>query len=263
MHPVLFTIGSFKVGTYGLALSVAFMLGIALAYWRAKKEGSNPEHVFNLCIWVILGGIFGAKLLLIIVEIGYYWHNPGEILHIFRLGGVWWGGPIVGALVAGLYTWRRRMGFLKTVDILAPSMALGVTIGRIGGCFMAGCCYGRQTCSAFGVVFTNEYSHNMFGTPLHVAVHPTQVYNSLANLVNFIVLMLVFRKKTFDGQIFLLYVMLYSVGRFFTEYFRGDPRGTVNLGSWVLSTSQFIGLVAFTIAVVGYCLLRRKTVGAD
>jgi len=262
MHPVLFTVGTFKVGTYGLALSVAFGVGLALAYFRAKKEGENPEHVFNLCVWVILAGIVGAKLLLIVIDIRYFLENPSELRGIWRLGGVWWGGPMLGALVAWLYTRRRRMVFLRVADIVSPSMALGVAIGRLGGCFMAGCCYGRTTASALGVVFTNEYSHAMFGTPLHIPIHPAQLYNSVANLVNFVILTLVYRKKKFDGQIFLLYVMIYSIGRFATECFRGDPRGSISLFTWTLSTSQLIGLVALVAAGISYYLLRRKAVRA-
>ena len=262
MHPILFTIGTFKVGTYGLALSAAFAVGIALAYFRAKWEGENAEHVFNLCVWVVLAGLIGAKLLLVVVEIQYFLENPSELLSVWRLGGVWWGGPIVGAVVAWLYTRREKMGFLRTADIIAPSMALGVAIGRLGGCFMAGCCYGRPTDSSLGVVFTNEYSHTMFGTPLYTPIHPVQVYNSFTNLVNFIILTLVFRKKKFDGQIFLLYIMIYSVGRFITEFFRGDVRGSISLLTWTLSTSQFIALFAFVLAGIGYCLTRSRAVKA-
>ncbi len=260
MHPVLFTIGTFKVGTYGLALSVAFGVGIALAYFRAKREGEHPEHVFNLCVWVILAGIIGAKLLLVVIEIPYFLENPSELLAIWRLGGVWWGGPILGALVALLYTRRHKMRFLRSTDIVSPSAALGVAIGRLGGCFMAGCCYGKPTDCALGVTFTNDYSHAMFGTPLHIPIHPTQLYNSVANLVNFVILTLVYRKKKFDGQIFMLYVMIYSVGRFITEFFRGDPRGSISLFTWILSTSQFISLVAFAVAGISYCLLRHRAV---
>ena len=260
MHPILFTIGSFKVGTYGFALSIAFAIGIGLAYFRAKREGTNPEHIFNLCIWVILAGIVGAKLLLVVIDIRYFLENPRELLTVWRLGGVWWGGPVMGALLAWFYAKRRQMRFFKSADIVSPSVALGVAIGRLGGCFMAGCCYGRPTDSLLGVVFTNEYSHITFGTPLHIPIHPTQVYNSVANLVNFVILMLIYRKKKFDGQIFLLYVMIYSVGRFLTEFFRGDPRGSVSILSWELSTSQLIGLIAFIVAGISYYLLRRRAV---
>ena len=260
MHPVLFTIGNFKVGTYGLGLSIAFAVGIILAYFRAKKEGQNPERVFNLAIWAIIGGILGAKVLLVLVEIHYYLASPKELLSVWRLGGVWWGGPIVGALVAWLYTRHYKMGFLNSADILSPSIALGVAIGRIGGCFMAGCCYGRPTSCALGVVFTNEYSHRMFGTPLHTPIHPTQLYNSVANLINFVILTLLFRKKKFDGQIFFSYIMIYSAGRFITEFFRGDPRGSVSILSCQMSTSQFIGAIAFVVAAVVYCLFRRRAV---
>lgn len=258
MHPILFRIGDFEVGTYGLALSIAFAVGITLAYFRAKWEGGRPEHIFNLSVWVILGGILGAKVLLLITDITYFIDYPGELLGVWRLGGVWWGGPLVGALVAWLYTKHHKMGFLKSADILSPSMVLGLAIGRLGGCFMAGCCYGKPTTCALGVIFTNEYSHRMFGTPLHIPIHPTQLYNSFANLVNFIILTLVFKKKKFDGQIFLLCIMTYSVGRFITEFFRDDPRGSVSLLIWTPSTSQFIGLFAFVAAAITYFVLHRR-----
>jgi len=235
---------------------VAFAVAIWLAVRRAKRVGANPELVFSLCVWVLIGGLLGGKILLLLVDIRYYLANPSELATVWRLGGVYLGGLLGGLVVGWWYIRRHEMGFWRTADILAPSIALATAIGRVLGCFMAGCCYGRPTDVAWAVVFHNEYSHRMFGTPIGVPIHPTQLYNSLANLVNFIILTLKFRKRRFEGQIFLLYCIIYSAGRFVTEFYRGDPRGSVFSG--LLSTSQFLGILIFSSALAAYLFLRRR-----
>ena len=115
------------------------------------------------------------------------------------------------------------------------------------GCFAAGCCYGKPTDLPWGVTFTNSYSGSLVGVPLEIALHPTQLYSALGNLLLFTGLIWFYRRKRFDGQVFWLYALSYGVFRFIVEFWRGDPRGTVFGGA--LSTSQFVALIMITVAL--------------
>ena len=142
------------------------------------------------------------------------------------------------------------------MDIYAPAIALGQSVGRIG-CFAAGCDYGKLTTSGWGLVFTNPYSHEVSGVPLGVPLYPTQPIMSLASLTLFVILMWRYSKKTRDGEIFVLYLGLYAVTRFCIEFLRGDEdRGFVF--HHLLSTSQFIAILAFATAAVLALIVYRR-----
>ena len=131
-------------------------------------------------------------------------------------------------------------------------------MGRIG-CFAAGCDYGKPTTSAWGVVFTNPIAHEVTGVPLGIPLYPTQPIMSLASLSIFAILMWRYSRKSRDGEIFVLYLALYAVARFFIEFLRGDEdRGFVF--HHLLSTSQFIAILAFATAVWMALILRRQPV---
>jgi phosphatidylglycerol:prolipoprotein diacylglycerol transferase len=134
----------------------------------------------------------------------------------------------------------------KTFDVYAPALALGLGIGRLG-CFAAGCDYGKPTTSFLGVVFTDPFSHEVAGTPLGVPLHPTQLYEALATFLIFGILVLCYRYKRYDGQIFLLYLALYAAARFLIEFLRGDEDRGFLFGH-LLSTSQFIALLTLAVA---------------
>jgi phosphatidylglycerol:prolipoprotein diacylglycerol transferase len=130
----------------------------------------------------------------------------------------------------------RRLPVWKLADLISPLIALGLSFGRIG-CFFAGCCYGKETSLPWAVVFKNPDSLARLNVPLH----PTQLYDAVNGLAIFFFLSWLEKKKSFDGQIFWLFLFLYSITRFFIEIFRGDPRGFLFGG--LLSTSQGIGVL--------------------
>jgi phosphatidylglycerol:prolipoprotein diacylglycerol transferase len=150
----------------------------------------------------------------------------------------------------------HRLPLWKVFDIYTPSIALGLGIGRLG-CFAAGCDYGKPTSSFLGVVFTNPFSHEVAGTPLGIPLHPTQLYESFAMFAIFAVLVWRYRHKTYDGQIFVLHLILYGLARFFIEFLRGDEDRGFVFGH-LLSTSQFIALLALVAAVVLTVYLRGR-----
>ncbi len=252
MYPILIEFGFFKIFTYGLLVATGFLVAILLASSRAEKEGLDSQKVLDLCFYVMVSALLGARLLYVIVEYRYFLDSPLEIFKFWKGGLVFYGGLILGVLISLWYLKRNQMPMWKTADLLAPSIALGQSIGR-WGCFFAGCCYGKKTDVAWGITFADPRSL----APLEIPLHPTQVYLSLNAVFIFIFLMWLSKRKVFDGQILWSYGILYSIGRFAIEYFRGDDRGFPV--EQVLSTSQFVGVFIFSFSVFMLLTLYRNS----
>ena len=255
MHPILFEIGNWPVYSYGVLLAAAYLLALQLAVWRAKRRGIDPNRVMDLGIWIIIAALVGAKLLLVVVDWDYYRSNPGEMFSLVRSAGVFYGGLVV-ATITGLVLIRRyKLPVWATADLYAPGIALGHVIGRMG-CFFAGCCWGKPTDLPWGITFTNPAASLNVGTPLNVALHPTQLYEAGAELIILALLLATERKwKYFEGRTFWLYMLLYGITRFVIEFYRGDPRGMV-MG---ISTSQFVSVLLVPLSIgMLYWLSRRQ-----
>lgn len=250
MKNELFQIGPFTVYGYGLMIFLGVVAAYSVGEYRAKKQGLSPDELFWLTISCLVGGIAGAKLLFYIVEIKAILQNPKILLDITH-GFVVYGGIIGGIGVGYLFCRIRKLPFLRYFDLVMPSIALAQAFGRIG-CMFAGCCYGRETDSWFHMI----YEHSEFA-PAGVPLIPTQFIMAVLNFVHFFLLVLLAKKVKAKGQVAGLYLMFYSIGRFFMEYLRNDPRGNVN----VLSTSQFISLfilIAGVLFFAGCGYLQKK-----
>ncbi|MBI5186367.1 MAG: prolipoprotein diacylglyceryl transferase [Nitrospinae bacterium] len=245
MHPILFHLGPATIYSYGVAIAAAFFVGITLASKRAKKEGLDPNKIIDLCFYILIAAIVGSRLLYVGINISYFIKNPLDIFKLWQGGLVFYGGLIGAVIVAVLYLKKKRLPVWRVADLLAPSLALGQSIGRLG-CFLAGCCYGKPTEGHWGVTFSDPDSL----APLHVSLHPTQLYSSFLDLAIFFALLYIQKIKKFQGQVFWTYLFLYSTGRFIIEFFRGDKRGFVFEG--ILSTSQFIGIFMFALSIFMY-----------
>jgi phosphatidylglycerol:prolipoprotein diacylglycerol transferase len=242
VFPRLFHIGNFSVPTYGLLVAIGVLVGLWISVRNSERQGINPEHAWNFGILVVLFGIVGAKVLYIINDWSIYAANPREIFSISTLqaGGVFSGGLIGAFAAAAWYIRKHHMPALATCDAFAPGLAIGHAIGRVG-CFAAGCCYGKPTNHFWGVTFTNPLANYWTGTPLNQSLEPTQLFESVVELANFFILMWMFKRKKFDGQVFGAYLFLYGVARFFLEYLRDDPgRGEVFGG--VMTGTQLISI---------------------
>lgn len=254
MHPILFEIGGFPVYTYGVLLAAAYLLGLQFALVRARARGLEANRVMDLGIWIIISALIGAKLLLLIVEFDTFRQDPRELLTLLRSGGVFYGGLIAAVAVALWYLRRHRMPVWAVTDAFAPGIALGHVIGRMG-CFFAGCCFGRATDVPWAVTFHNEYAAQNVGTPLNVAIHPTQLYEAGAELLILGLLLLLERRgRPFAGRTFWSYMLMYGITRFVIEFYRGDPRGMVGM----LSTSQFVSVILVPLSIVMLILLARR-----
>jgi phosphatidylglycerol:prolipoprotein diacylglycerol transferase len=247
--------GPTTLHTYGFLLAVAFLVGLFVVSAQAKKAGLDHVRLTDMAVWLLIAGLLGAKLMLVIVDWRYYSANPRELLSIFQAGGVFYGGLLGGIAVAAYYVRRFRLPAWATADVMAPGLIVGQAIGRLG-CFAAGCCYGKPASVPWAVTFTDAYAARQVGTPMDTALHPTQLYESLACFLIFFALLFLAPRKRFHGQVVLAYAVLYSVFRFAVEYVRGDPdRGTVFGG--LLSTSQLVAVLLVLGALAVYPYLQR------
>ncbi len=266
MLPRLLSVGPFTLYSYGALLAVGFLLGLWLATVRARKRGIDSARILDLGVIVLIAAVAGAKVLLLLTELPSVLQQPREILTILRSGGVFYGG-LIAAIGAGVwYVRRNRLPLWTTCDVLAPSIALGHVVGRLG-CLAAGCCFGRPTSLPWGITFHDPFAAAHVGMPLGIALHPTQLYEAGAEALILVVLLAAERysariagvaqrsrfAQAFPGQTFCLYLALYAVSRFVIEFFRGDERGML-LG---VSTSQFISLVILPCSLLALVLLAR------
>lgn len=243
MHPILIRIGGLVIHTYGIFVAAGFLLGVAVARIQAGRENVPPQVITDIAIFGLIAAVAGARLAYIVVEWRYFTENPLELLAFWKGGLVFYGGLLAGLATAVLYINAKRLSVMKTLDAIAPGMAAGHAVGRIG-CFFAGCCYGKPTHVPWAVVFTDPESL----APIGVPIHPTQLYSSANEFIIFLILRWISKRKAFDGEVAWSYLLMYSVTRFIIEYFRGDPRGSVFGG--LFSTSQFIGIFSAALAFI-------------
>jgi len=247
MYPILFRYGFLTIHTYGLFIAMAFYVCISLSAHTAQKNGIDPSIIMDLGLYIIISAIVGSRLFFVIGNYEKYINSPLDAFKVWEGGLVFYGGLILVIPVVILYLKKHSVPILKCMDVFAPYVSLGHSIGRIG-CFFAGCCYGSPTNLPWAVVYKDQNSL----APLNVSFHPTQIYSSILNFSLFLILRWMYKKIKFDGQIFSLYLILYPINRFIVEIFRSDPRGDITIGSIVLSTSQFISIFGFIGGMVGY-----------
>src|SRR5436190_9661203 len=264
MHPILLklpwtlpVLGTLTIYTYGVLLAAAYLLGLQFALVRAKAQKLDSTRVMDLGIYIIISALVGAKLLLLVTDYQTFRNNPAELFNLVREGGVFYGGLIVAVAVALFYIRRVGLPLWTTCDVFAPGIALGHVIGRFG-CFFAGCCYGKPTNVPWAITFHDPFAKANVGTPLDTPLHPTQLYESGAELLILVFLLATEKSgRKFAGRTFWLYMLLYAISRYVIEYYRDDPRGTVG----PFSTSQFISLILAPLAVGMLVYLRRFSGG--
>jgi phosphatidylglycerol:prolipoprotein diacylglycerol transferase len=252
MHPVLFKLGPLTIHTYGFLVALGFMVGLAVAVKQAKRENIPADKILDLGFYILLAAIIGSRLFFILINLGHYMKNPLDVFKIWEGGLVFYGGVLLAIPTVIWYVKKNSLGIWSTADLFAPSIAIGHSFGRLG-CFAAGCCYGKTAHSLpWGIIFTDPECL----APTNVLLHPTQLYESAGEMVNFLILIALRKHKSFNGQLFMTYLLLYSVLRFIVEFFRGD----VNRGFLIanISVSQGISILMFLIGVTGFLFLRIR-----
>ena len=312
MFPILVPIEvggqDFSLHTYGVMMALAFVTGIWLGVREARRTGQDPEDIMDISFWVLIAAMVGARVLFIIVNADEYYYACADFAyfnatydppvpldgpHCFEIAKVWTGGLVfyggfLGAVAASVWYCRKQgLSFLRIADTLIPSVALGQTFGRLG-CLAAGCCWGKVCSLPFGIHLP---AHSMAWkgqvdvglidkwAETTAAIHPTQLYEAIATLFIFGLLIWYRRRKRYHGQVLLMYLFVYPLARSTIEVFRGDKaRGMVAewgsdavntflglpLGSNVLlSTSQLISLLVAAGAVWLLLTVRKGSSTAD
>jgi phosphatidylglycerol:prolipoprotein diacylglycerol transferase len=274
MRQVLFVIPGtgIKLFGYGLMLCAAFIGSILLAAWRARRERLDPETVYDFAFWVFVGGLIGARLFYVV----QYWGTQiTSVLDIFRIwkGGIVLYGSIMGGAAAFfLYWWLRRFPLRPMLDVIAPSLALGIALGRLG-CFLNGCCYGDRCDLPWAVSFPGP-REGVPGAPtlaLHgsppwadqvrsglidpnrawsLPVHPTQLYSTIDGLILVLLLSAYYPIRRRDGEVMALLMVTYPISRFLIEWLRNDER--VFLAGMTISQSISVALLAAGLAFWAY-----------
>ena len=249
MKPVLFELGSLALHSYGFMIA----LGVILGAWYLEKQGGKEIGITSNQVTVLIVLLFAAAFIggkvFLLFEGGQF-----KMSDFFSGSGFVFYGSFITAVPVMLWFLRKhRFPIFQTLDIIAVTTCIVHAFGRLG-CFMAGCCYGKPTSEAWGVKFTDPASS---AEPLHTFLHPVQLYEAgYIFLVG--MLLLVIRKhfRKFYGQLFLLYLLLYAVGRAILETYRGDyVRGYV-FGH--VSNAQFTALIITVLSIAVYTWLARS-----
>jgi phosphatidylglycerol:prolipoprotein diacylglycerol transferase len=279
MRQVLWTVPGLgiKVFGYGLMLFIAYLGSMNLAAWRAKREKLDPEVIYDLAIWTFVGGLLGARTFYVVQYWGIRIKSFWDIFKVWEGGIVLYGSIMGGTAAFFLYWWLRKFPLRPTLDAIAPALALGIALGRLG-CFLNGCCYGDRCDDAWAVRFPpgsapwfhqatdengkatdrviaginsqvlKEVTRGRIpeGTPWSLPVHPTQLYSTVDGLVLVVLLSAFYPLRKRDGEVMALLMVTYPITRFLVEYLRNDEGAF--FGGMTISQSVSILLMAGGLA---------------
>ena len=249
MYPVLLQIGDFSISSFGVMVALSFLV----AYWLCLKEfrrrGLSEDLLGNLFLAAMIGGIAGAKLLYLFENVPLKEIIQNPVQHLFARGGLTFYGGLFGAV---LLTWlvgrRSKLNFWLLGDSVAPAMAIGYSIGRIG-CFLVGDDYGTKSDLPWAMAFPNGLP------PTTDTVHPTQIYEALIMFIVFLYLWKIRKDKNKTGYIFSLYLILAGSERFIIEFLRNTTQSPIP----GLSIAQLMAVVIILFGLYKIFSLRSST----
>ncbi len=262
LNKVAFSIFGFDVYSYAICIMIGTLLGLGSGYYLAKKAGLQTELITDAFIYGYTFGIIGARLYFVIFKWSYYKDNLLDIFNL-RDGGLAIYGGIIGAQIAVLfYTKAKKMNFFELADLSAVGLAIGQAVGRFGNFFNREA-YGGYTDNLFAMRILKEEAQKVTPQLLenlvvvngaeYIQVHPTFLYESLWNVMNFIILFTYYKNRKFDGEIFVLYVLIYGVGRFFIEGLRQDQLLLWGTG---IPVSQLLSLL-FALSALIFLVIKK------
>lgn len=251
--PSSFNIGALTIHFYGIIIMLGVIAATFLARWEAIRQGQNGELVWDMLVWMLIAGIIGARLWHILtpspslvaqgVTTYYYLTHPLDIIAIWR-GGLGIPGAVLGGVIALFFFVRKHhLPFLKWLDILAPALALGQAIGRWGNFFNQEL-YGAPTSLPWAIYI--DLQHRLPGFESLAYYHPTFLYESIWNLGNMVLLLWLsrrFKDRLKIGDIFLVYLIVYPLGRFLLEFLRLDSSQLAGINA-----NQALMLVVLVVA---------------
>lgn len=257
--PKGFTIGSFSIAFYGVIIACGMVAGLMLARWQAKRTGQDPEIYMDYMLYGIIFSIIGARLYYVAFSWDSYKNNLLQIFYIRGGGMAIYGAVIAAVLTALIFCKIKKYPFTLFADTAVAGLVLGQVIGRYGN-FMNREAFGEYTDCLFAMRLPvnqvaassitdtmREHMETIQGVD-YIQVHPTFLYESMWNVVLLIILLLWTKKKKFDGEIFLMYLMGYGIGRAWIEGLRTDQ---LQIGDSGIAVSQVLSVL---IAVVSFVI---------
>ena len=239
IDPILVHLGPLAISWYGLAVATGILVGAWLTTREAVRKGLPVEPIIDLMLWIAVGGIVGARLLYVLDRWDFFVKNPFQIPAISTGGLSIMGAILGGALTGALLAERRGLPIRRLFDTFAPGIVLGQAIGRFG-CLFTGDTLGRPTDGTWGIVYLNPMAR---APQLGVAYQPAFFYEQLWDVLVFAILWRLRGRVTGDGQLFALYLGLYTIGKFVITFVRLDP-----VYFWGLQQSHVVALGLLTLA---------------
>lgn len=252
LNRICFTLFGIDVYWYGVLIALAFILGLQVAVFNAKRRGFNSDYLYDFIPIAMVCAIIGARIYYVLFSFSYYKNHINEIFSL-RDGGLGvYGGIILAFFALYIYTKRKNINFLNMCDIAIPGVALGQAIGRWGNFFNKEA-FGGYTDNLFAMRLRTDVASFIpngmeildFNGVEYIQVHPTFLYESIWDFSIFVFLMFYLKNKKFDGHIFFLYIALYGLGRFFIESLRQDQ-----LTIFGVPISMIVSFFAFFVAIV-------------
>ncbi len=248
MYPELLRIGSFVVSSFGLMVALAFLAGYWIASLEFKRKKLDDKLLGNILLLSMLGGIGGAKLMYIFENVPLSDFISSPFTHIFSRGGLTFYGGFIGAvLLFWILTIKNKVSFFKVMDAMAPALAIGHSIGRIG-CFLVGDDYGIKSDVPWAVAFPKGLP------PTTDPVHPTQVYEVILMGLIFFVLWKLRKRNTPDGWLFSILIILAGIERFLIEFIRSTTPSPIP----DLSVAQLIAIGLIVIGILKIISTKNK-----
>jgi phosphatidylglycerol:prolipoprotein diacylglycerol transferase len=250
IDPVIFSIGHFAVRWYSLILLSAIAVGIWLTAREAERKGFKKEEVYDAAVWIIVAGIIGARLFHVLDHWSHeYAMNPIRALYIWEGGLAIWGAMVGGLIAGALVTWKRGWYFPRFLDAAAPALVLAQAIGRIA-CVITGDAMGKPTSGPFGFAYTNP---NAMVPDLGVYYTPMPVYELIINLGIFAALWQLRKRNWPDGKLFSVYLVLYSLERFFLAF-----TSSYRIIAFGLTQSQIVAVFGLTLSLILLVWISQK-----
>ena len=241
------------VNSYGLCIGIGIIAAYFIILYKTKALGITKDNLSEMFLWCFLAAFAGGKLLFYLEEPSKYWNNPALMLKNLGNGFVFYGSLLV--VVPTMYLWlrKKKIPFWPFMDGVAFGGPVLHSFGRLG-CFLAGCCHGKICTNAFGVIFSDPDSA---ANPKNVPLYPTQLFDIGINLITLLIVYLISKKQQFKGQLFLIYITLYAIGRVINENFRGDNERGFLFGG-ILTYSQLIAILLILLSAIAWYFLAKK-----
>jgi phosphatidylglycerol:prolipoprotein diacylglycerol transferase len=256
MHRTIVEFGPLAIRSYGVMLVIAFWLGIELSARVAKQRGLDPGRILDMGLVVLAASLVGSRLLYVVSHLSEYQYDKISVFKIWEGGLTFYGGLIAGVGCGIAYLTWKKLPVLEVTDIVAPYLALGIAIARVG-CFLNGCCFGKATSLPWGCVFPPDSQAGWVERSMLAgqAVQPTQIYESLACTGMFLFLRKLSRGDRAKGTVFFSLMVLYGAWRFGIDFVRYYEPGMLIAGVNI-TWNQVVSLVMIASGLV---LLLRRT----